>query len=66
MPAITVDDVLVLPRLPRLDPATTAFRPVRRRQAADRSDRGGCRVELRQARQDEDVVDGDRGHLKPS
>jgi redox-sensitive bicupin YhaK (pirin superfamily) len=30
MPAITVDDVLVLPRLPRLDPATTAFRPVRR------------------------------------
>ncbi len=30
MPAITVDDVLVLPRLPRLDPATTSFRPVRR------------------------------------
>jgi redox-sensitive bicupin YhaK (pirin superfamily) len=30
MPAITVDDVLVLPRLPRLDPATTAVRPVRR------------------------------------
>jgi redox-sensitive bicupin YhaK (pirin superfamily) len=30
MPAITVDDVLVLPRLPRLDPATTAIRPVRR------------------------------------
>jgi redox-sensitive bicupin YhaK (pirin superfamily) len=30
MPAITVDDVLVLPRLPRLDPAATAFRPVRR------------------------------------
>ena len=29
MPAITVDDVLVLPRLPRLDPATT-YRPVRR------------------------------------
>jgi hypothetical protein len=29
MPAITVDDVLVLPRLPRLDPTTT-FRPVRR------------------------------------
>jgi hypothetical protein len=29
MPAITVDDVLVLPRLPRLDPATR-FRPVRR------------------------------------
>ncbi|BCJ55597.1 hypothetical protein Asp14428_70720 [Actinoplanes sp. NBRC 14428] len=30
MPAITVDDVLVLPRLPRLDPATTTYRPVRR------------------------------------
>jgi redox-sensitive bicupin YhaK (pirin superfamily) len=30
MPAITVDDVLVLPRLPQLDPATTAIRPVRR------------------------------------
>jgi redox-sensitive bicupin YhaK (pirin superfamily) len=30
MPAITVDDVLVLPRLPKLDPATTAIRPVRR------------------------------------
>ncbi len=30
MPAITVDDVLVLPRLPRLDPAATAYRPVRR------------------------------------
>ncbi|MCA2214778.1 pirin family protein [Jidongwangia harbinensis] len=30
MPAITVDDVLVLPRLPRLDQATTAYRPVRR------------------------------------
>jgi redox-sensitive bicupin YhaK (pirin superfamily) len=29
MPAITVDDVLVLPRLPRLD-AMTDFRPVRR------------------------------------
>ena len=29
MPAITVDDVLVLPRLPRQDP-TTSFRPVRR------------------------------------
>ena len=24
MPAITVDDVLVLPRLPQLDPATTS------------------------------------------
>jgi len=30
MPAITVDDVLVLPRLPQLDPATTKFRPIRR------------------------------------
>jgi redox-sensitive bicupin YhaK (pirin superfamily) len=30
MPAITVDDVLVLPRLPRLDPAGTSYRPVRR------------------------------------
>ena len=29
MPAITVDDVLVLPRLPRLD-ESTSFRPVRR------------------------------------
>jgi quercetin 2,3-dioxygenase len=30
MPAITVEDVLVLPRLPELDPATTAYRPIRR------------------------------------
>lgn len=30
MPAITVDDVLVLPRLPGLDPVATTFRPVRR------------------------------------
>ena len=30
MPAITVDDVLVLPRLPQLDAASTKFRPVRR------------------------------------
>ncbi|MCW6008466.1 pirin family protein [Micromonospora sp. CPCC 205371] len=30
MPAVTVDDVLVLPRLPKLDPAATAYRPVRR------------------------------------
>jgi hypothetical protein len=30
MPAISVDDVLVLPRLPRLDAAATRFRPVRR------------------------------------
>jgi redox-sensitive bicupin YhaK (pirin superfamily) len=30
MPAVTVDDVLVLPRLPQLDDATTTYRPVRR------------------------------------
>ena len=30
MPAVTVEDVLVLPRLPTLDPAATAFRPVSR------------------------------------
>ncbi|BCJ41715.1 hypothetical protein GCM10010168_52870 [Actinoplanes ianthinogenes] len=30
MPAITVDDVLVLPRLPKLDPVATEYRPVRR------------------------------------
>jgi quercetin 2,3-dioxygenase len=30
MPAVTVDDVLVLPRLPRLDPEARTFRPVRR------------------------------------
>ncbi|BCB78661.1 pirin family protein [Phytohabitans flavus] len=30
MPAITVDDVLVLPRLPKLDAATTEYRAVRR------------------------------------
>jgi hypothetical protein len=30
MPAITVDDVLVLPRVPRVDEASTTFRPVRR------------------------------------
>lgn len=30
MPAVTVDDVLVLARLPALDPATTAYRGVRR------------------------------------
>jgi redox-sensitive bicupin YhaK (pirin superfamily) len=30
MPAITVDDVLVLPRLPALDPASTSYRDVRR------------------------------------
>jgi quercetin 2,3-dioxygenase len=30
MPAVTVDDVLVLPRVPVLDPTTTKFRGVRR------------------------------------
>ena len=30
MPAITVDDVLVLPRVPRVDEASTTLRPVRR------------------------------------
>ncbi len=30
MPAVTVEDVLVLPRLPKLDPATTRFREARR------------------------------------
>jgi redox-sensitive bicupin YhaK (pirin superfamily) len=30
MPAISVDDVLVLPRLPKLDPIVTAYRPVRK------------------------------------
>jgi redox-sensitive bicupin YhaK (pirin superfamily) len=30
MPAITVEDLLVLPRLPELDPAATRFRPVHR------------------------------------
>ncbi len=30
MPAVTVEDVLVLPRLPQLDPAATTFRKVRR------------------------------------
>jgi quercetin 2,3-dioxygenase len=30
MPAITVDDVLVLPRLPKLDPAATSYREARR------------------------------------
>ena len=34
MPAITVDDVLVLPRLPEIDPGTTTFRPVRRLTSA--------------------------------
>jgi redox-sensitive bicupin YhaK (pirin superfamily) len=30
MPAVTVDNILVLPRLPQIDPATAAYRPVRR------------------------------------
>jgi quercetin 2,3-dioxygenase len=30
MPAVTVDNILVLPRLPQLDPATAGYRPVRR------------------------------------
>ncbi|MGW0336111.1 pirin family protein [Streptomyces sp. NPDC003011] len=34
MPAITVDDVLVLPRLPELDPAATVYRPVHRLTSA--------------------------------
>ncbi|WP_341720240.1 pirin family protein [Micromonospora sp. FIMYZ51] len=34
MPAITVDNVLVLPRLPRLDESTTTIRPVRRLSTA--------------------------------
>jgi redox-sensitive bicupin YhaK (pirin superfamily) len=34
MPAITVEDILVLPRLPRLDPATTNYRAVRRLTSA--------------------------------
>ncbi|GIE88877.1 pirin family protein [Actinoplanes regularis] len=34
MPAITVDDVLVLPRLPKLDPVATEYRPVRRLTSA--------------------------------
>ena len=40
MPAITVDDILVLPRLPRLDPAITAYRPVRRLTTAPRAFEG--------------------------
>ncbi|GGK85122.1 hypothetical protein GCM10012284_19300 [Mangrovihabitans endophyticus] len=41
MPAITVDDVLVLPRLPRLDPATTTVRPVHRLIRGCAADRVG-------------------------
>ncbi|WP_416985185.1 pirin family protein [Streptomyces sp. T028] len=40
MPAITVDDVLVLPRLPELDPAATRYRPVRRLAKAERGFEG--------------------------
>jgi quercetin 2,3-dioxygenase len=35
MPAITMENVLVLPRLPELDPVATAFRPVHRLTAAE-------------------------------
>src|SRR3954464_14121755 len=35
MPAITVENVLILPRLPELDPVATAFRPVHRLAAAE-------------------------------
>ena len=41
MHAITVDDVLVLPRLPRLDPATTEYRAVRRMITAPSGFEGG-------------------------
>jgi hypothetical protein len=40
VPAITVDDVLVLPRLPALDPAGTRFRRVRRLTTAPRGYEG--------------------------
>ncbi|MEH0936987.1 pirin family protein [Micromonospora psammae] len=40
MPAITVDDVLVLPRLPRLDETTTRYRSVRRVITAPRGFEG--------------------------
>ena len=40
MPAITVDDVLVLPRLPDLDPTGTRYRPVRRLVRAERGFEG--------------------------
>jgi quercetin 2,3-dioxygenase len=40
MPAITVDDVLVLPRLPKLDPVATRFREVRRLTTAPRGYEG--------------------------
>ncbi|MFJ8111707.1 pirin family protein [Streptomyces sp. NPDC096132] len=40
MPAITVDDVLVLPRLPEPDPTATRYRPVRRLAKAERGFEG--------------------------
>ncbi|MEH1124173.1 pirin family protein [Micromonospora sp. CPCC 206061] len=40
MPAIAVDNVLVLPRLPILDPAATRYRPVRRLVTATRGYEG--------------------------
>jgi redox-sensitive bicupin YhaK (pirin superfamily) len=40
MPAITVDDVLVLPRLPAPDPASTSYRDVRRIITAPRGYEG--------------------------
>ena len=40
MPAITVDDVLVLPRLPTLDPVATRIRTVRRLTTAPRGYEG--------------------------
>ncbi|GAA2705098.1 pirin family protein [Actinoplanes palleronii] len=40
MPAITVDDVLVLPRLPKLDPVTTDYRPIRRLTTAPKGFEG--------------------------
>jgi redox-sensitive bicupin YhaK (pirin superfamily) len=40
MPAITVDDTLVLPRIPRPDPATSRARPVARVATAHRATEG--------------------------
>ena len=40
MPAITVDDTLVLPRIPRPDPATSRARPVARVVTAQRATEG--------------------------
>jgi len=41
MPAITVDDTLVLPRIPRPDPAVSTPRPVAQVITADRQLEGG-------------------------